>query len=50
MRHKQMENVGETASRIILQALTVVAYGNANKMCRALLYEPKVPQKLQKKK
>lgn len=36
------------SATLALQTLKIVAKSNANSLCRGLLYEPKVPHKLQK--
>lgn len=38
-----------TVSNLVLEALNNVAVKNANSACRGLIYEPKVPKKLQEK-
>lgn len=37
------------AANLVLNALNSVAVKNANSACRGLIYEPKVPKKLQVK-
>lgn len=37
------------AANLVLNALNNVAVKNANSACRGLIYEPKVPKKLQEK-
>lgn len=41
----QFHKVLQKSASLALQALTVIAWGNANSLCRGLLYEPKVPTK-----
>jgi len=37
--------VSQKSASLALQALTALAWSNANSLCRGLLYEPKVPTK-----
>lgn len=48
MDSRKLNKAPQKGARLILRALNVVAQSNANSLCRGLLYEPKVPQKLTK--